>query len=132
MTKLGPLSEEEYAQIRRHSELGCQILSAMSFFQEIAGIIRSHHERWDGKGYPDGLAGTQIPLESRMIAVADAFDAMTSFRAYRQSLSLDQARAELIRNKGTQFDPELVDDFIEILNDYAQIHAQLEWTFHEL
>lgn len=67
-----------------------------------------------------------------MIAVADAFDAMTSFRAYRQSLSLDQARAELIRNKGTQFDPELVDDFIEILNDYDQIHAQLEWTFHEL
>jgi putative nucleotidyltransferase with HDIG domain len=132
LTKLGPLSEEEYAQIRRHSELGCQILSAMSFFQEIAGIIRSHHERWDGKGYPDGLAGPQIPLESRMIAVADAFDAMTSFRAYRQSLSLDQARAELIRNKGTQFDPELVDDFIEILNDYDQIHAQLEWTFHEL
>ncbi|MCQ4951794.1 HD domain-containing response regulator [Holdemania filiformis] len=132
LTKLGPLSEEEYAQIRCHSELGCQILSAMSFFQEIAGIIRSHHERWDGKGYPDGLAGTQIPLESRMIAVADAFDAMTSFRAYRQSLSLDQARAELIRNKGTQFDPELVDDFIEILNDYDQIHAQLEWTFHEL
>ena len=132
LTKLGPLSEEEYAQIRRHSELGCQILSAMSFFQEIAGIIRSHHERWDGKGYPDGLSGPQIPLESRMIAVADAFDAMTSFRAYRQSLSLDQARAELIRNKGTQFDPELVDDFIEILNDYDQIHAQLEWTFHEL
>lgn len=104
----------------------------MSFFQDIAGIIRGHHERWDGKGYPDGLAGTQIPLESRMIAVADAFDAMTSFRAYRQSLSLDQARAELIRNKGTQFDPQLVDEFLELLNDYDKIHAQLEWTFHEL
>ena len=132
LTKLGPLSEEEFAQIRRHSELGCQILSTMSFFQDIAGIIRGHHERWDGKGYPDGLAGTQIPLESRMIAVADAFDAMTSFRAYRQSLSLDQARAELIRNKGTQFDPQLVDEFLELLNDYDKIHAQLEWTFHEL
>ena len=94
--------------------------------------MRSHHERWDGQGYPDHLSGTAIPLASRMIAVADAFDAMTSFRSYRSCLSMEQARAELIRNKGTQFDPQLVDEFLEILQDYDEIRSQLEWTFHEL
>ena len=132
LSKRGPLDEEEYQAIRRHSALGYEILSTMSFFQDIAKIVRSHHERWDGQGYPDHLSGTAIPLASRMIAVADAFDAMTSFRSYRSCLSMEQARAELIRNKGTQFDPQLVDEFLEVLQGYDEIRSQLEWTFHEL
>ena len=132
LSKPGRLDDSEMQAIRRHAALGSEILSSIRFFSDIAGIVRSHHERWDGRGYPDGLAGTAIPLESRIIAVADAFDAMTSFRSYRQPLSLDQARQELLNSRGSQLDAQLVDDFIEILNDYDQIRSQLEWTFHEL
>lgn len=132
LSKKGPLDENEFEAVRRHSALGYDILSAMSFFQDIAQIVRSHHERWDGRGYPDQLAGLEIPLASRMIAVADAFDAMTSFRSYRVSMPMEKARDELIRNKGTQFDPELVDDFVTLLENYDEIRSQLEWTFHEL
>ena len=97
LLKDSSLTDEEYATVKRHSEDGVRILSAITRFQEIAPIVRSHHERMDGKGYPDGLAGAEIPEESRIIAVADSFDAMTSDRQYRKTLGVDRALQELER-----------------------------------
>ena len=83
--------------------------------EEIAKIVKHHHERWDGRGYPDGLKGEQIPIESRIIALSDAFDAMTSARPYRDPLSVEEALNEIMENKGTQFDPNLADVFVQMI-----------------
>ena len=95
-------------------------------------IVKHHHERWDGKGYPNGLKQMEIPEESRMITVADAFDAMTSERVYRNRLSLDHARNELIKGKGNQFDPHIVDIFLTLLDDYDQLSNDIKWTYEEI
>ena len=79
-------------------------------------MARSHHERWDGTGYPDGLAGTQIPLGARIVAIADAYDAMSSARVYRQPLSHSTIRSELLQGRGTQFDPQLLDAFLPLFD----------------
>ena len=86
----------------------------------IRNIVLYHHERWDGKGYPMGLAGERIPLEARIVAVADTWDAMTSQRCYKEALSIPDAIAELTRVRGTQLDPKVVDVFLEILDDVLQ------------
>jgi len=109
--KAGPLTEEERKEMQKHPAIGAEIVGQMETYKRIAVIVRHHHERWDGRGYPDGLAGETIPLGSRIICVADSFDAMTSDRPYRGALSYDDARAELIRNAGTQFDPTIVSAF---------------------
>lgn len=88
--------------------------------KELARIVRHHHERWDGKGYPDGLSAEEIPLESRIIAVADAFEAMTAERPYKRALTLEEAIEEIERNKGTQFDPRLAEVMIEIIKEEIQ------------
>lgn len=111
------LSEEEINQIRKHSEVGYRILSAVNEFSEIADYILAHHERWDGKGYPKGLKEIEIPVYSRIISVADSFDAMTSDRSYRKAMTLEQAKKEIIANSNIQFDPNIVRIFLEILND---------------
>jgi HD-GYP domain-containing protein (c-di-GMP phosphodiesterase class II) len=80
----------------------------------VSRIVRHHHERWDGKGYPDGIAGEAIPLGARIFAVADSFDAMTSDRPYRRAMTVENARAEVARCRGTQFDPEIVDAFVRV------------------
>lgn len=113
LNKAGSLSEEERFQVNRHPEIGWRILSSANEFSELAKFILNHHERWDGGGYPNGLKEESIPLESRIIAVADAFDAMTSQRSYRPALSPEEAVAELKRCSGTQFDPEIVIVFVE-------------------
>jgi len=126
------LTSKEYEEIKKHPQRGANILSAISFLDDISLIVKHHHERWDGKGYPSGLKGTAIPEESRIITVADAFDAMTSERVYRDRLSLDSAIQELIRGKNTQFDAAIVDVFLKVLGNYDQILEEIKWTYEQL
>jgi HD-GYP domain-containing protein (c-di-GMP phosphodiesterase class II) len=120
LQKAGRLSEEELSRLRSHPEIGAQILESVRFLQPAIASVRHHHERWDGRGYPDGLAGSEIPLPARIIAVADAFDAMTSDRPYRKRLSLEEARQELERNAGRQFDPEVVGAFLQAWDEILE------------
>jgi HD-GYP domain-containing protein (c-di-GMP phosphodiesterase class II) len=111
LKKPAELSLEERREIEQHPAIGAEIVSRLEAYTQSVDTIRHHHERWDGTGYPDGLKGERIPLGSRIIAVADAFDAMTSDRVYRAALSVDEAIAELRKGRGTQFDPQIVDLF---------------------
>ena len=95
-------------------------------------IVEDHHERIDGKGYPNGLKGDQIPDEAKIISIADTFDAMTSKRTYRNSLTTEQALEELKRCRGTQFDPHMVDTFIDLINSNSKLRKKLDWTFKSL
>ena len=115
LNKPAGLTDEEYAVMKRHSLLGCDIVRAADMPVE-ASWVRHHHERFDGRGYPDGLAGTDIPLESRIILVADAFEAMTSDRLYRKAPGEEVAVAELRKHAGTQFDPEVVAALCRVLD----------------
>jgi putative nucleotidyltransferase with HDIG domain len=112
LNKDGSLSSDERHEIERHPEIGWRILSTTNEFLELAQFVLDHHERWDGGGYPNGLKGEKIPLESRIITVADAYDAMTSGRSYRKGLDNEEAIKEMKRCSGTQFDPEIVDVFV--------------------
>ena len=107
------LGDLEWFEIKRHAETGYRILSSVNEFSQLAEYVLAHHERWDGKGYPRGLKGEKIPLESRIIAVADTYDAMTSDRPYRKALSEEFAIKEIRRNAGTQFDPDIARVFVE-------------------
>lgn len=111
--KVGPLVSAEWRELRRHPEIGARICGPLDVAHEIAPIIRHHHERWDGSGYPDGLSGERIPLGARIVALADAYDVMVRGRAYQPARSHRSAAMELIRCSGTQFDPALVPLFIE-------------------
>ena len=111
LKKPGELSAEERQEIEQHAAIGAEIVSRLEAYKQSVDTIRHHHERWDGTGYPDGLQGEHIPLGARIIAVADAFDAMTSDRVYRPALPVDVALAELAKGRGTQFDPQIVDLF---------------------
>lgn len=109
LQKTGPLSANERHHVEKHPEVGAAIVENIPFMQPILPFILSHHERWDGKGYPAKLQGHEIPLKARICAIADALDAMTSFRPYRPALSLDFALSQLREGRGTQFDPQCVD-----------------------
>jgi putative nucleotidyltransferase with HDIG domain len=111
LDKPGDLTAAEWAAMREHPQLGARILGSLGFLTEEARIVRHHHERLDGSGYPDGLTGEAIPLAARIIGVADAFDAMRSARSYRRELSETAAIDELRRGAGTQFDPDAVEAF---------------------
>jgi HD-GYP domain-containing protein (c-di-GMP phosphodiesterase class II) len=113
LRKPGPLDPDELAQIQRHPEAGAQLLHGIADFKHALPCVLYHHERWDGSGYPTGRAGTRIPVEARLLAVADAFDAMTSPRPYRAALTSEQALGELERCAGTQFDPKLARGFVD-------------------
>jgi len=113
LNKPGKLTEDEWKEIKRHPEIGYRILNTVNDMSDIANYILYHHERWDGKGYPKGLKGHEIPFVSRIITIADAYDAMTSERSYRGALPSEIAIEELQKNAGIQFDPELVKVFIE-------------------
>jgi two-component system, cell cycle response regulator len=117
LTKRGPLDESEWAFMARHTIIGERILLAAPALRPVAGIVRSSHERWDGGGYPDGLAGEDIPLAARIVCVCDAFHAMTSDRPYGEALSEAAALAELRRNAGEQFDPSVVDTFCDLIGE---------------
>jgi HD domain len=116
LNKPGPLTDDEIAVVRRHPEIGEGIAAEAPLFADIARFIRHHHERPDGAGYPDGLAGDRIPLASAIIGVADAYNAMTSARPYRASMAPTEAVEELRRGAGVQFDHRLVDVFVHVLN----------------
>lgn len=115
LSKPGPLSAEELGHIHEHPLIGVRILSPVIGDGEVLEVVRSHHERWDGTGYPDALAGTDIPLLARIVAVADTLDALTSSRAYRAARTWDQAMDEIRRGAGTHFDPEVVEAAVSAL-----------------
>src|SRR5690606_13716278 len=109
LQKEGKLTDEEFGLIKKHPEIGARILSDIKQIEDILPGVLHHHERWDGRGYPHGLAGKDIPLMGRVICLADAFDAMTSNRTYRKAMPLEVAMEEIRRTAGTQFDPELAE-----------------------
>ncbi len=109
------LTEDEMAWMRRHPQIGADIIGPVEGLHHVAPLIRHHHEKWDGSGYPDGLKGDQIPMGSRVVAVADAFEAMVADRIYRPSLGLSKALEEIRRGRGTHFDPRVVDTFLHMV-----------------
>ena len=118
LDKAGPLDDEEWAFIRRHTAIGERLVAAAPDLKRAAAIVRSIPERWDGRGYPDGLEGSRIPLGARIVAVCSAYDAMTTTRPYRRALPVHEALAELRRSAGTQFDPDVVEAFCLALLDH--------------
>jgi HD-GYP domain-containing protein (c-di-GMP phosphodiesterase class II) len=124
LLKPGPLSPEESKEMERHSEIGHRIATVIPELQPIAEFILKHHERWDGKGYPMGLKGEQIPLEDRILSIVDAFDAMTSDRPYRKAMTADEAFAELRKCQGIQFDPILVELFLAMSTEVENFTAE--------
>ena len=125
INKTTRLTDVEYGQIKQHTVIGSEILELIAEFPELAVGARSHHERYDGKGYPDGFAGSQIPVYARVIAVADAYDAMTSRRSYRDVLPQDVVRGEIAKGRGTQFDPQFADIMLQIIDEDS------EYLLHE-
>lgn len=116
LNKPGRLTEAEFNKIREHSVMGANILRQIDTFSDLVSVVRAHHERYDGKGYPDGLTGEKIPLISRIISVADAFEAMTSDRSYRKRFTIEYALEELRRCAGSQFDPIIVNHFVRYVS----------------
>lgn len=122
LLKTEKLTTDEYSEIKNHPSIGAHILSNATIFQDLIPIVKHHHERYDGKGYPGNLLGEEIPLLARITSIADTFDAMISRRSYREPLSLDYVKEELKNCSGTQLDPKLVPVFLDILeNEYHLI-----------
>ena len=115
--KTGRLTPEEFEMVKKHPEMGTEIIKGVEFLKRAEPIILHHHERYDGKGYPQGLKGKEIPLLARIVSVVDAYEAMTSNRPYKKAKSKKEAEEELKRERGRQFDPEVVDIFLEILKE---------------
>jgi HD-GYP domain-containing protein (c-di-GMP phosphodiesterase class II) len=124
LNKPGPLDENEWLVMRTHPEMGVQMVSGIKSLGPAVEVIRSHHERWDGGGYPSGLMGEEIPLSARIFSVCDAFDAMTSDRPYRRALPFERAVEQIVAGTGTQFDPAMADAFVSI-TDLEALHASL-------
>jgi putative nucleotidyltransferase with HDIG domain len=115
LCKTGPLNDLEWIVMRSHPHVGAKIVEPIPFMGEAVEIVRSHHERFDGSGYPAGLRGEEIPLGARIFAIADAFDAMTSDRPYRRALAIEEAVEQIQAGSGTQFDPTCVDAFVDLV-----------------
>lgn len=129
LLKTERLDDKEYYEIKRHPVKGAHILSAVSMFRDVVPLVKYHHERVDGTGYPEGLKGDEIPFLARIISVADAFDAMTSDRLYRSKLQLEDAKNQLMKGAGTQFDAEVVHTFIKLLDNFEQMQSEVAYTF---
>ena len=129
LCKPDKLTEEEYASIKKHPGVGEEILSCMTMFDNLGAIVCAHHERYDGAGYPKGLKGKDIPEEARILCIADAFDAMMSDRHYRKRLPFEDCIRQLKEGRGTQFDGELVEEFLKVLERYDAISEELQWTY---
>jgi HD-GYP domain-containing protein (c-di-GMP phosphodiesterase class II) len=115
LNKPGPLTPGEYEQVKRHATIGGDILSGVLFPGPLALLVRHHHENWDGTGYPDGRRRDDIPLGARVLAIGDCYDALTSNRPYRRALAHDSAIAMIFERRGTMFDPQLTDAFLQIV-----------------
>lgn len=120
LLKTDKLDDEEYSEIKNHPAIGAHILSNATIFKDIIPIVKHHHERFDGHGYPGKLKGEEIPYLARIATVADSFDAMTSKRSYRDSLPIDVVKEEIKKNSGTQFDPEIAEVFLKILDEQPE------------
>jgi hypothetical protein len=118
--KTGALTDEEWATMRKHPVIGERMLTGVDFLRVALPVVRHHHERWDGGGYPDKLRGEEIPLAARIVAVCDAYDAMTSDRPYRSALSISQACRELLQKSGTQFDPRCAAMLVEVVAEIGE------------
>jgi HD-GYP domain-containing protein (c-di-GMP phosphodiesterase class II) len=130
LCKAGPLDDDEWGVMRSHPMIGASIVEPIRFLSGAVEVIRHHHERIDGRGYPEGLKGDQIPLAARIFSVADSFDAMTTDRPYRDALAVDRALTEIRGGAGTQFDPEVVEEFLILMEDddlvlQARSHAHV-------
>lgn len=126
LLKESKLSDEEYSQIKNHPMIGVHMLGDAAIFTDILPIVKHHHERYDGRGYPSQLDGDDIPYVARIAAVADTFDAMTSKRSYRDSLPIDVVRAEIERCSGTQFDPNIAKVFLDIMNNDFDLIREIQ------
>jgi putative nucleotidyltransferase with HDIG domain len=126
LSKSGKLTIPEYDLVKQHPIKGAHILSALSMFKDIVPIVKYHQEYLDGSGYTEGITGENIDLETRIVSVVDAFDAMMSDRQYRQKLGLDAARRQLVENSGTQFDEEVVKSFLEMIGDFENFSTGLK------
>jgi putative nucleotidyltransferase with HDIG domain len=124
LRKPGPLTPEEYDQVRDHVLIGADLLAAVPFPGPLALIVRHHHEKWDGSGYPDGLHGEAIPIGSRVLAIADCYDALTSERPYRRGVSHDCAVAKIYERRGTMYDPKIAEAFLRI---FDRARSAREW-----
>jgi putative nucleotidyltransferase with HDIG domain len=125
--KAGKLTEKERALMAQHPLIGAEIIREIGFLGEAAAVVRSHHERWDGKGYPDGLAGEEIPIAARVFAVADVLDALTTNRPYRPASPLPRARAMIEAESGTHFDPQVIGAFKRIPDEtFERIGAEMK------
>jgi HD-GYP domain-containing protein (c-di-GMP phosphodiesterase class II) len=120
--KPGRLDADEYAVMKEHPGKASKILQNLRFLGLARMVVRAHHERYDGKGYPDGLTGEEIPLGARILAIADTYDAMTSTRPYRKAMSADDALAEIAVNAGRQFDPALAAQFVMMMRESQEQH----------
>jgi putative nucleotidyltransferase with HDIG domain len=122
--KPGPLTAEERSLMSRHTIVGAEIMRDIEFLAEASKVVRSHHERWDGSGYPDGLVGDEIPLTARVFAVADVFDALTTERPYRAALSFGEAQHMILTESGKHFDPDVVAAFERIADSVLRQIAE--------
>jgi putative nucleotidyltransferase with HDIG domain len=128
LMKPGRLTKEEFDIIKTHPVVGAEAVKNVEGIKGSICVIRSHHERWDGKGYPDQLKGKEIPLLARVSAIADAFDAMTSSRSYREAMSVEEAYQRIMEGNGSQFDPMLVEEFKKVYPAWVKFHENYPWT----
>lgn len=119
LSKAGPLTSDEWTEMKLHTVVGSELLQSIPYLAQAIPIIRHHHERWDGGGYPDGLAGSAIPLGARIVAVADSFDAMTSARVYQRAVECERAVEEIRRGSGMLYDPEVVAAFLAVWREFV-------------
>lgn len=126
LNKPGRLTDDEFALIRRHPELGVRILEPVQFPPSVIGAVRSHHEKWNGRGYPDGLSAENIPLSGRILAVADVYDALTSDRPYRPGWTHERARDLIVAEAGTHFDPQMIEAFLQVMELQPDLRAGSE------
>ena len=126
LLKESKLNDEEYSQIKNHPMIGVHMLGDAKIFEDIIPIVKHHHERFDGRGYPCQLSGENIPYIARIAAVADTFDAMTSKRSYRDALPLEVVRAEIEKCSGTQFDPQIANVFLNILDNNYDLIKEIQ------
>lgn len=128
LMKPGKLTEEEFEIIKSHPDVGADAVKNVEGIRDSISVIRSHHERWDGKGYPNQLKGEEIPLLARVASIADAFDAMTSSRSYRAAMPVEEAYQRIIAGKGSQFDPMLVEEFKKVFPAWVKFHEKYPWS----
>ncbi len=128
LNKPGELTPAEFERIKQHVTVAAQILAHVDFPYPVASVVRHHHERWDGTGYPDGLKGDAIPIGARIVAVVDSYDALTSHRPYRPAVSGDQALQMIVERRGSVYDPTVVDAFVSVMGDLAATEPALAAT----